>query len=74
MKRSELTTLAEDVFGRSLARTYLTELRLGDLGNRSCREAIEDGEDVRTAWTALCDEMQVPESRRGDVEPSRRRG
>lgn len=69
MRRSEFTALSEHVFGPVLARTYERELALVALGGRTALEAIETGEDVRRVWTALCDEMDVPESRRWEIPP-----
>ncbi|PWH06763.1 DUF3046 domain-containing protein [Brachybacterium endophyticum] len=72
MRRSEYTQLAVHVFGRTLAETYTRELALAPLSGRTPGEAMEQGEDVRRVWTALCDEMDVPESRRWEIPPELR--
>ncbi|SLM91131.1 DUF3046 domain-containing protein [Brachybacterium nesterenkovii] len=73
MRRSEFTALSEHVFGPVLARTYTLELGLVPFGGRTAAVALDDGEDVRRVWTALCDEMDVPESRRWEIPPEERR-
>ncbi|GAB2549407.1 DUF3046 domain-containing protein [Brachybacterium huguangmaarense] len=73
MRRSEFTALSEHVFGPALALTYARELVLPGLGHRTSEAAIRDGEDVRRVWTALCDELDVPESRRWEIPPGERR-
>lgn len=73
MRRSEFTDLADHVFGPVLARTYTRDLVLERTGGLSAADAIEAGVPVRQAWVALCDEMDVPESRRWEVPPEHRR-
>ncbi|CAM4093512.1 DUF3046 domain-containing protein [Helcobacillus massiliensis] len=67
MKLSEFTELAEHVFGPALARTYVEEMVLPDLGSVTAREAIEQGAPVRKVWTSLCDAMDVPDRDRWEV-------
>jgi hypothetical protein len=73
VRRSEYTQLADHVFGRTLATTFTQELSLARLDHRTPAQAIAQGEDVRAVWTALCDEMDVPESQRWEVPPELRR-
>lgn len=73
MRRSEFTALADHVFGPALATTYVRELTLPALDQRTASDAIAEGEDVRRAWTALCDALDVPESRRWEIPPEERR-
>jgi hypothetical protein len=72
VRRSEYTQLAEYVFGPTLADVYHRELVLEGIGHRTPVQALADGENVRRVWTALCDEMQVPESRRWEIPPEAR--
>ncbi|MCS6712370.1 DUF3046 domain-containing protein [Brachybacterium sp. EF45031] len=69
MRLSEFRTLADHVFGPSLARTYAQDLVLTACGGRTAQEALSEGQDVRAVWTALCDELDVPESRRWEIPP-----
>lgn len=61
---SHFWTLMRDEFGEgyaeSLARTHV----LGALGDRTVRQALEQGLSPRAVWEALCEDMDVPESRR----------
>jgi hypothetical protein len=72
VRRSEYTQLADHVFGRTLATTFTQELSLARLDHRTPAQAIAQGEDVRAVWTALCDEMDIPESQRWEVPPELR--
>ena len=63
MRYSEFWELVADVFG-PIGRTLTTDQVLGLLGDRTSVEALEDGEDPRRVWRALCDAMEVPESER----------
>lgn len=74
MRRSEFLRAVEDEFGgRSV--TLMTDLVLGAVGNRTASEALDAGVSPRDIWIALCDETEVPMSRRygvGRLEPRRR--
>jgi hypothetical protein len=72
VRRSEYVQLAEYVFGPTLADVYSRELVLSGIDHRTPAQAFAEGEDVRRVWTALCDEMQVPESRRWEIPPEAR--
>lgn len=60
---------------RTRASSLLQDLVLTPLGDRTAAEALEAGVPPREIWFALCDEMDVPESRRhgaGRLEPRKR--
>ena len=59
MRYSEFWELVTDVFG-PMGRTLATDQVLGGLGDRTSVQALEDGEDPRRVWRALCDAMEVP--------------
>lgn len=69
MRLTHFWTMAEHLFGPGLARTYAGQTVLPGVGHRTALEAIEDGVPVRDAWAALCDEMDVPDGLRWEVEP-----
>ena len=74
MRYSEFWELVAEVFG-PIGRTLTADQVLGVLGDRTSVEALEDGEDPRRVWRALCDAMEVPEAERlGPAirQPSRR--
>ncbi|PSL39048.1 Protein of unknown function (DUF3046) [Labedella gwakjiensis] len=67
MKRSEFDIAVADEFGESYGRVLVNDLALSALGGRTAREGIRDGVEVRSVWLALCDETDVPVSRRAGV-------
>jgi hypothetical protein len=71
MRVSEFYALLEDVFGPAYARTLAREFSLTDLDDRTSVKALEDGVDPRDVWHALCDAMDVPESRRDGGDRTR---
>lgn len=66
MRRSEFHRAVDDEFG-ARATSILSDLTLGAMDYRTAAEAIADGVDPRVVWMALCDETDVPESRRHGV-------
>ena len=67
MKRSEFDIAIADEFGDAYGRVLVNDLVLPGLGGRTARDAIRAGVDVRAVWIALCDETDVPVSRRAGV-------
>ena len=61
---SEFWVLVEDEFGAGPGRTLVRDHVLGVLGHRTAEQALEAGEDARTVWFALCEDLQVPPERR----------
>ncbi len=68
MRSSEFWELVDGEFGRAHGRTLIRDHVLFRLGNRTAEQAIDDGESVREVWFALCDALDVPESRRWGQE------
>lgn len=64
VRYSEFWDLVEDVFGARMGRTLTQDQVLGALGDRTSVQALDDGEDPRTVWRALCDAMDVPAAER----------
>ena len=64
MRNREFWQLVDEVFGSAQGRALARELVLADLGGRTVVEALDAGTEPRTAWHALCDAMEVPESGR----------
>lgn len=54
----------DDEFGPAYAGSLARDHVLGALGGRTAQAALEAGEPPRSVWTALCDDFDVPESRR----------
>ena len=68
MRLSHFWSLMNDEFGESYAGSLARDHVIGALGNRTALQALDQGESPRTVWLALCDDMDVPESRRLGVE------
>lgn len=68
MRLSHFWTLMNDEFGESYAGSLARDHVIGALGNRTALQALEAGESPRTIWLALCEDMDVPESRRLGVD------
>jgi hypothetical protein len=60
--------LMNDEFGETYATSLARHHVLGVLGDRTVVQALEAGESPRRVWLALCDAMDVPESRRLGIE------
>ena len=63
VRYSEFWDLVTDVFG-PIGRTLVADQALTALDDRTCARALDEGEEPRVVWRALCDAMQVPESQR----------
>lgn len=71
---SEFWDLVDGEFGRARSRSLVKDHVLTALGNRTAEQALEAGDEPREVWFALCDDLEVPASRRyGREEPARKR-
>lgn len=61
---SHFWTLMRDEFGETYADSLARDHVLGTLGNRTALQALESGVPPRTVWEAICEDLDVPESRR----------
>lgn len=64
VRLSHFWMLMTDEFGSAYANTLARDHVLGSLGNRTAQQALDEGDRPRDVWTALCDDMDVPSSRR----------
>ncbi|WP_432563499.1 DUF3046 domain-containing protein [Kineococcus sp. SYSU DK003] len=64
MRVSEFWTLVEDEFGVGYGRSLAADQHLLALDDRTAREALDAGVEPKQIWLALCDAMDVPDSRR----------
>jgi len=77
MRLSEFHRAIEHEFGAAYGGQLVRELVLIELAGRTGEQAIAAGVAPRDVWSALCEAMDVPESRRhgvGLVDPKRPRG
>ncbi len=73
MRVSQFWSLMEGEFGAAYAHLLARTHVLAALGGRTPAEALESGEQPRTVWLALCEDVDVPEEHRlGRDHPSRR--
>lgn len=54
----------EGRFGAAYARSYAADQVLATLSSRTVLQALEDGDDVKQVWRAVCDAEAAPASER----------
>lgn len=64
VREREFWQLLEEVFGRVYGRSLSKDQRLPKLGDMTVVEALAAGEEPRVVWNVLCDQMDIPDSRR----------
>ena len=67
----EFWQLVDEVFGRVHGRALTNDLVLTALDGRTAAAALEDGEEPRTVWHALCDAMELPDAHRWGADVRR---
>ena len=60
MRLTDFWERMETRFGRAYADSVARDQVIGGLGNRTARQALADGEDVREVWLAICEHFEVP--------------
>jgi hypothetical protein len=63
VRLTEFGNLVQTEFGRARGDAIVADHSLLSLGNRTPVQAIEDGQDPRDVWRALCVEFDVPPER-----------
>jgi hypothetical protein len=51
-------------FGVSYAHSYAADMVLSELDSRTILQALQQGEDVKRVWRAVCDATSAPASER----------
>jgi hypothetical protein len=64
MTSSEFFRAVVDEFGETQGRSLVRDLIIGELGNKSARDALAEGIAPKKVWFALCEAMAVPDRRR----------
>ena len=64
MQEREFWQLLEEVLGRSYGRALAHDQVLDRLEGMTAIEALAAGEEPRVVWNVLCDQMNIPDSRR----------
>lgn len=55
MRLTEFWRRMDARFGAAYARSYAADQVLSTLGSRTVLQALEQGEDTKTVWRAVCD-------------------
>lgn len=64
MRQTEFWERMRGHFGPAYADSVARDQVISRLGNRTVREALEAGEDVRSVWLAVCEHFEIPVARR----------
>lgn len=64
MHEREYWILLEEVFGRAYGKSLAQDEHLTKLDNMTASEALAAGIRPRVVWNVLCDQMDVPDSKR----------
>lgn len=51
-------------FGQAYARSYAADQVLATLAGRTVQQALDDGDDLKAVWRAVCEAVQAPASER----------
>jgi hypothetical protein len=69
VRLSKFWELMDGEFGSAYAASLAARHTIHALDDRTVDEALEAGVPPRQVWLALCDDMNVPESRRLGIDP-----
>ncbi len=64
MRVSEFWARLEQQLGRTFAESWASDFALGDLGGRTVRQALAEGEDPKRVWRAVHTALQLPDRER----------
>lgn len=64
MHEREFWQLLDEVFGHAYGRSLAQDEHLPKLHDMTAGEALDAGIKPRVVWNVLCDQMEVPDSRR----------
>lgn len=64
VRLSEFWYRMGDQFGRAYAESIARDQVISGLGSRTISEALADGDDALRVWRAVCDEFEVPATKR----------
>lgn len=64
VRLTEFWKRMEARFGASYARSYAADQVLATLSGRTVQQALDDGEDVKAVWRAVCEAVEAPPSER----------
>ena len=64
MRQTEFWRRMETRFGQAYARSYAADQVLATLAGRTVQQALDDGDDLKLVWRAVCEAVQAPASER----------
>ncbi len=64
MRLTDFWARMERRFGAAYAASYAADQVLSTLGGRTVQQALDDGEDAKQVWRAVCDATAAPASER----------
>lgn len=64
VRQTEFWRRMEARFGASYARSYAADQVLATLSGRTVLQALDEGEDVKSVWRAVCEALEVPAAER----------
>ncbi len=64
MRLTDFWARMERRFGAAYAASYAVDQVLSTLGGRTVQQALDDGEDAKQVWRAVCDATAAPASER----------
>ena len=64
MRLTDFWGRMERRFGQAYAASYAADQVLSSLGGRTVQQALDDGDDVKLVWRAVCDATSVEASDR----------
>lgn len=64
MRQTEFWERMRAQFGPAYADSVARDQVISRLGNRTVREALNAGEDVRSVWLAVCEHFEIPVAQR----------
>ncbi|WP_029288835.1 DUF3046 domain-containing protein [Cellulomonas sp. HZM] len=71
MRFREFWQLVDEVLGSAHGRELVRTFVVGGLGDRTAQQALDDGDEPRTVWHALCDALEIPEPQRWGTDEHR---
>lgn len=64
MRLTDFWGRMERRFGAAYAASYAADQVLSSLGGRTVQQALDDGDDLKQVWRAVCDATAAPASER----------
>jgi len=63
LKLSQFHLLLQEEFGSAFSQVLLADTRITSLGDKTPAELLQQGEDPKQVWLAVCRQLGVPKER-----------